>query len=86
MTAMTDPTTVISDLIDLFLDEQDRAALEQACRLAASTPTLDMSELLRRVRTARAEQAVKAEALRRLRAALQLPAMPGPACRPQPFD
>ncbi|MGQ0700847.1 MAG: hypothetical protein ACT4PZ_21720 [Panacagrimonas sp.] len=83
---MTEAFNHIVDLVDIFLDEEDRGALDQACHLAATTTPLDLDALLHRVQEARADKTLKAEALRRLRAALNLPAMPGPVCRPTPFD
>lgn len=84
--AMDNPQSTINVLIEKFLIEEDREALHEACRMAATGASLDIASLLDFTQTYPAERAARAEALRRLRAALQLPPMPGPVCRPTPFD
>jgi hypothetical protein len=76
-----DPVTA---LLERFLDEEDRAALEAACAAAAARRA-DIDAPLRWLQSCRAPADRKDLATRRLRAALRLPAMPGPPCRPDPF-
>lgn len=83
---MTTDTQRLHDLIERYFDEADVAALDQACALAATTPGIDLADLLAFVGSHAGERSDRARALRRLRAALGLPPMPGPACRPNPFD
>lgn len=73
----------IVELLERFLDEEDRAALESACAAAALRRS-DIDAPLRWLQACRAPAQRKDLATRRLRAALQLPAMPGPPCRPDP--
>lgn len=86
---MTDPThdvdaTVIA-LLRTWLDEEDPDGLDRACALAASQP-VDVGALLGWLQAFRCDPARRRLALRSLRAALQLPAVPGAACRPAPQD
>ncbi|MDM4771267.1 hypothetical protein [Solimonas sp. SE-A11] len=74
----------ITELLERFLDEEDRSALDAACAMAAARNT-DIDAPLRWLQACRAPEARKDLATRRLRAALRLPAMPGPPCRPDPF-
>lgn len=67
--------------LERYFDDADPGALDEACRTAAREP-LDIAGLLEWVRQAPAEARLKDQALRALRAALRLPAMPGPVCRP----
>ncbi|PPE73555.1 hypothetical protein C3942_12180 [Solimonas fluminis] len=74
----------IAALLERFLDEDDRAALEAACTAAAARRS-DIDAPLRWLQSRRAPAGRKDLATRRLRAALRLPAMPGPPCRPDPY-
>lgn len=69
-----------------YFDDEDLGALDEVCRLASTTGGIDIAALLDFVNACDAERSAKARMLRRLRAALGLPAMPGPVCRPTPFD
>lgn len=69
-----------------YFDDEDASALDEVCRLAALTGGIDIAALLDFVNDYDAERSAKAQMLRRLRAVLGLPAMPGPVCRPTPFD
>lgn len=73
----------ILDALDRYFDDEEAAALEQACTMAAARPVA-IDELLDWLRQRRAEPARKDLATRRIRAALRLPAMPGAVCRPDP--
>ena len=74
----------ITAALDRFFETTDRAALEDACRLAAST-VFDIDRLLAWLEAAPADDASKDLAVRRVRAAIGLPPLPGAACRPVIF-
>lgn len=65
-----------------FLDEDRDEDLALACRLAAEMP-LDIAALLDWVQRYRCAPENRTRALRALRSALGLPAIPGPVCRPR---
>ena len=79
-----DITTQIKTLLEAHFDENDNAALEQACRLA-SHQSVDMPELLRWLqKDAIAEEEPLTIATRKLRRAMGLQMIPGAVCRPAP--
>lgn len=75
---------IITAALDRFFDTADRAALDKACRVAASE-VFDIDRLLAWLETAPADDAPKDLAVRRIRAAIGLPPLPGAACRPVTF-
>lgn len=87
---MTDPIGDDADaaviaLLRAWLDEDDPSGLDRACALAAAEP-VDVGALLDWVQAFRGDPQRRRQALRALRAALRLPAVPGPVCRPAPRD
>ena len=67
-----------------YLDEEDGpAALQDACAQVAAEP-VDIAALLDWLQRYRCEPLRKTLATRALRAALRLPAIPGPVCRVDP--
>lgn len=63
-------------------EEQDGAdALQDACAALAAQADLDIAALLDWLRDYRCDPQRRIRATRILRAALRLPAMPGPVCR-----
>jgi hypothetical protein len=69
--------------LETFFEDENRAALDRACKLAKEHP-LDIAALLDWVRDYHADRDAKSLATRSLRAALGLPVIPGPVCRTQP--
>lgn len=89
-TTVTDPIREDADaeviaLLRAWLDEEQDDALDRACALAAARP-VDVGALLGWVQAFRCSPQRRQQAVRALRAALRLPAIPGPACRPAPQD
>lgn len=80
---MNVPDSTIRADLTRFLDEEEPAALDRACTLAAAQP-VDIAALLSWVQNFRCDPALKAQALRSLRAALRLAVIPGAVCRPEP--
>lgn len=82
---MSEPPAALTALITPYLDEESgEAALRAAAQWAAANP-LDLADLfdwLHRYPAAR-ERRARAEVV--LRAALGLPLVPGPVCRPTPL-
>lgn len=76
-----DTLAAVQATLAAFLDEDREEALEQACRMAADAGRLDIAALLEWVQQYRCAPQNRSRALRALRAALRLPAMPGPVCR-----
>ncbi len=77
---MTIPLTPLHAELIRFLDDDQRSGLESACA-RVKTQAVDIGELLDWVQRYRCAPENRAEALRALRAALQLPVIPGPVCR-----
>lgn len=75
---------LITAALDRFFETADRAALDEACRVAASE-VFDIDRLLAWLEAAPADEAPKDLAVRRIRAAIGLPLLPGAACRPVTF-
>ena len=75
---------IITAALARFFDTVDRAALDEACRVASSE-AFDIDRLLAWLEAAPADDAPKDLAVRRLRAAIGLPPLPGPVCRPVTF-
>ena len=71
--------------LDRFFDTVDRAELDEACR-AASSEVFYIDRLFTWPETAPTDDAPKRLGVRRNRAAIGLPPLPGAACRPVPFD
>lgn len=71
----------LTDLLERYLEDGDAAALDEACR-QVTTQAIDIAALLDWVARYPAEARQRDLAVRALRAALRLPAMPGPPCRP----
>lgn len=74
----------ITSELEAFFEGEDRAALERACVLARNHP-LDIAALLDWLQNYRADRDAKSMATRLLRAALNLPVIAGPVCRPRAF-
>ena len=69
-----------------YLDEEDGpAALQDACAQVDAAP-LDITALLDWLQRYRCEPLRKTLATRAMRAALRLPAIPGPVCRADPSN
>jgi len=75
---------IITAALDEFFETADRAALDEACR-AAQREVFDIDRLLAWLETAAVDEAPKDLAVRRIRAAIGLPPLPGAACRPVTF-
>ncbi len=76
----------IEQPLSLYLDEEEgEGALRRAAGWAGSNP-VDIADLLDWVQRYPASRERKARANVVLRAALGLPLVPGPACRPLPKD
>jgi hypothetical protein len=75
---------IITAALDRFFETVDHAALDEACRVAASE-VFDIDRLLAWLASAPADDAPKDLAVRRLRAAIGLPPLPGAVCRPVSF-
>lgn len=75
---------IITATLDRFFETGDRAALDQACRVAARE-TFDIDRLLAWLESVPVDDAPKDLAVRRIRAAIGLPPLPGAACRPVTF-
>lgn len=75
---------IITADLDRFFETADRAALDEACRVAARE-VFEIDRLLAWLETAPADDAPKDLAVRRIRAAVGLPPLPGAACRPVTF-
>lgn len=80
-----DANAAVLALLRGWLDEDDPSGLDRACALAAAEP-VDVGALLGWVQAFRGDPERRRQALRALRAALRLPAVPGPACRPAPHN
>ncbi len=79
-----DITTQIKTLLEAHFDDNNGAALDQACQLASHS-SVDMVELLRWLQEdAIAEDEPLTLATRRLRRAMGLQMIPGAVCRPTP--
>jgi len=79
---MSAPMSALQSELIRFLDDDQRSGLESACTLA-KTEAVDIGELLDWVQRYRCAPDNRAQALRALRAALQMPVIPGPVCRPR---
>jgi hypothetical protein len=77
---MSELAAEIAAPLAAWLEERDNAALDQACAWAKAHP-LDVGALLRWVNDYGADEETTSLALRRLRFAIGLPVIAGPACR-----
>ena len=79
---MNDPTAGVQAQLQIWLDDGQAAALDQACALAKAG-AVDVNRLLSWLQDeVIAENTARDLAIRRIRRALGLPMMPGPVCRP----
>ena len=82
---MNELSPELTDLLSLYLDkEEDEAALRRASAWVQSN-TVDIAELFDWLQAYPADKARKSRAQVVLRAALKLPLVPGPVCRPTPM-
>lgn len=82
---MSEPPAALTELITPYLDEETaESALRAAAHWAGSNP-LDLADLFDWLHRYPAARERKARAGVVLRAALGLPLVPGPVCRPTPL-
>ena len=81
---MSELPSTLTDLLSSYFDEeQDEAALRQAGTWLQAN-TVDIAALFDWLQTYPADKSRKSRAQVVLRAALKLPLVPGPVCRPTP--
>lgn len=68
----------VTDLLELFLEEDDKDALVQACKIAVAEK-VDGKSLMDWLQHFRCDPAAKVVAMRTLRSTLKLPLLLGPA-------
>ena len=82
---MTKLAAELTGPLSLYLDEEDDEAALRRVSAWVQSNTVDIAELFDWLQAYPADKARKSRAQVVLRAALKLPLVPGPVCRPTPI-